>query len=79
MAEYEPQEALYSGPDGLRHIAHIAQRAEQHLYSGGELWMECDISNVARARDLVQMSGSEPPEILTDLYGRERVVVAYFP
>ncbi len=78
VAKYEPSKALFSGADGLDLIRRIAQQTPTHLNPGGELWLEADVSNIEQARELLLSGGAVRAEILTDLYDRPRVVVAYY-
>lgn len=75
---YEPQEALFSGDDGLDLIRRIAIEVPQHLSASGELWLEADIENIDRARELILEGSARDARIRTDLYGRPRVVVGYY-
>lgn len=80
VTQYEPHEALLAGPDGLDIIRRIAEKAPSHLNPDGELWMECDISNIEAAQQLMSAT-DRPPErsvIRNDQYGRPRVLVSYF-
>lgn len=77
VTEYEPEEALFSGEDGLSLIRRIAAGAKDHLAPGGELWLEADIENIEEARQLLAAS-AEKTEIRNDLYGRPRIVVGYY-
>lgn len=79
VLSFEPHEALFAGTHGLDLIKKIAERGERYLYSGGEIWMECDISNIEAAKDLLNRYGADQSTVLPDLYGRPRVVVSYFP
>jgi release factor glutamine methyltransferase len=76
VTAHEPREALFAGTDGLDIIRSIAQEAPAHLTETGELWMECDISNIATAQELALQTFPEV-NIRTDQYGRERVIVAH--
>lgn len=76
VTSYEPREALYSGEDGLTLIRQIITEAPSHLLEHGELWMECDISNIHTAQELAQKVFRKT-EIRTDQYGRERMLVAH--
>ena len=76
---YEPREALYAGLDGLALIDRIALDAADHLNALGEIWVECDISNVKDARDRLLSGGAQVAEIRTDQYGRSRLAVGYYP
>lgn len=78
VREYEPLEALYAGSDGLDLIRSIIEEAPDHLNPSGELWMECDTSNIEEAATLMRARGFRDVEIRTDLYSRPRVVVGYF-
>lgn len=78
VSGFEPSEALYSGLEGLDTIERIVSDAPEHLAPGGELWMECDVSNIERAATLMKERGFENVEIRTDLYSRPRIVVGYF-
>jgi|CXWL01.1.fsa_nt_gi release factor glutamine methyltransferase len=79
VIQHEPSEALFSGVEGLDTIERIAIDVPERLHSSGELWMECDISNIERARDLVRAGGAQTTEIHNDLYGRPRLLMAYYP
>jgi release factor glutamine methyltransferase len=78
VTHYEPPEALFAGEDGLAIIRHIAKEAPSHLNPGGTLWMECDISNIEEARNLVTAGGARQADILSDPYGRPRVIVGHY-
>jgi release factor glutamine methyltransferase len=76
VAIFEPNEALYAGGDGLEIIRRIIREAPSHLSPSGELWMECDIDNIREAKELLASAGFAA-ELRTDLYGRERLIVAH--
>lgn len=76
VTAFEPHEALYAGEDGLTLIRRMVSEAKDHLTSQGELWMECDIANIQEAAALAREAGFRSVTIRTDLYGRERLVVA---
>lgn len=76
VVDFEPHEALFSGPDGLALIRRIAQEAPFYLNEGGELWLECDSAHAEDAQALLVASGLAA-ELHTDLYGRPRLLVAY--
>jgi release factor glutamine methyltransferase len=83
---YEPKEALYAGADGLDVIKRIAKNAPHHMLGApatptalrGELWLEADVANIHEAARLLAEHGAERIDIRTDLYGRERLVLAYY-
>lgn len=78
VAAFEPQEALFAGSDGLSLIRRIAQDAPAHLTPSGEVWMECDTSNIEEAATLLRAQGATEALIRTDPYGRPRIVVGYY-
>lgn len=78
VTSFEPSEALFSGPKGLDIIERIITDAPDHLTPGGELWIECDTSNIEEAARHMKTVGFTGVEIRTDLYGRPRVVMGYF-
>lgn len=73
VLEYEPEEALYSGTDGLEVIRRIAQDASSYLVPGGEVWIEADVENIEAASHFLPHS-----EIRTDPYGRPRLLVGHY-
>jgi len=75
---FEPAEALYAGDGGLEIIRKIVNATQSRLEKGGEAWLECDVENIAETQKLLGRGGAKRTEILTDLYGRPRVVVAYY-
>jgi len=77
VTSFEPKEALFAGDDGMDVISRIIEDAREHLTDTGELWMECDIENIAAAKELLLDKGYSSAEIRTDQYGRERIVVAH--
>jgi release factor glutamine methyltransferase len=79
VANFEPAEALYGGPDGLVLIDRIVLEAPLHLEQDGEVWLEADISNIEEAAGLFTKNGAKERVILTDPYDRQRVVVSYYP
>lgn len=78
VTEFEPERALLSGPDGLELIRRIASETSEHLTQGGEIWLEADIENIEEAAALLRAGGAKSTIIRTDLYGRPRIVLAYY-
>lgn len=74
---FEPKEALYAGIHGTEVIERIIKETPEHIELGGTLWMECDIDNVEYAKKLA-LETAVSAEIRTDLYGRPRLLVAYY-
>lgn len=73
VLEYEPEEALYAGTDGLETIRRIAEEAPRYLAPCGEVWIEADVENIAAAQNFLPHS-----EIRTDPYGRPRLLVGHY-
>lgn len=78
VKDYEPSEALFAGADGLQVISQIAKEASAHLHPSGELWMECDIANIEKAKALLTDGGAQEVSLFNDQYERPRVLVAYY-
>ena len=78
VVAFEPPEALFAGADGLNIIRRICSDASLFLNPGGEMWMECDISNIEQASALAIEGGASYTKIRTDQYGRPRLLVAYY-
>lgn len=75
---FEPTDALFAGADGLDLIRRIANEAPAHVKSSGELWLEADIENIDEAKRLLETHGAHEVVIRNDLYGRPRLVIAYY-
>jgi release factor glutamine methyltransferase len=73
VADYEPAQALYAGEDGLALIRRIAASVRCHLTEKGEAWIEVDSAHAEAARELFAAEGLRA-EILTDQYGKPRVI-----
>lgn len=78
VSKFEPSEALYAGVDGMDVIRRICVEAPAHMNAKGELWMECDESNVEPASLLAIEAGASYAKIRTDQYQRPRLLVAYY-
>jgi release factor glutamine methyltransferase len=78
VTNFEPHGALYAGDDGLSIIRRILRDAPTHLNPKGEVWMECDISNIDQASVLAMDAGASYTKIRTDQYQRPRLLVAYY-
>ncbi len=78
VSKFEPSEALFAGPDGLDIIKRIVREAPAHMRTQGELWIECDTTNIIETAEHLQATECTSVEIRTDLYGRPRVAVGYF-
>jgi release factor glutamine methyltransferase len=75
--QWEPRRALDGGPDGLTFHRAIIGGAPRRLRPGGFLLLEIGADQAAGVCRLVEeMGGFERPQILQDLGGRDRVVMA---
>ncbi|HEX8851704.1 MAG TPA: peptide chain release factor N(5)-glutamine methyltransferase [Gemmatimonadaceae bacterium] len=77
VRDWEPPLALYSGSEGMAHIARLVREAAMVLEPGGRLAMEVDSRRASLAAELVAADGRyERVEVRLDLTGRERYVLA---
>lgn len=75
----EPMGALEAGGAGTEVIERLAWQAFQRLIPYGYLVMEIGYQQGARCRELLQSVGYVDTEIVQDLAGRDRVVLARHP
>ena len=73
---WEPREALVSGPDGLAATRRLLEQASGLLAPGGWLVMELDFSRGAVTSGLARGAGLVEVNVLNDLFGRARYLVA---
>ncbi len=78
VRDHEPELALYGhGDDGLDEVRALLAQAPSRLAPNGVLLMEFGFSQADAVRDaLSQVPGLQPIEILRDLQGHERTLVA---
>ena len=77
VAEWEPRDALVSGPSGFEAIETIVRIAREWLDPAGSvLVVELAPHQAAAARELATIAGFDTVDVLPDLAGRERVLVA---
>lgn len=77
VRDWEPALALYSGSEGMAHIARLVTEAATVLEPGGRLAMEVDSRRASLAAELIAADGRyEKLEVRLDLTGRERFVLA---
>ena len=77
VRDWEPSVALFSGGDGMTFTARLLRDAAAALASGGVLALEVDVRRAATVAELAATLGAyEGVEVLLDLTGRERFVVA---
>jgi release factor glutamine methyltransferase len=76
VRDWEPQQALFAGPDGLADIAHLVADAARWVRAGGWLVLEIGADQGAAVAALLSAAGYAEIEIRPDLVGRDRVAVA---
>lgn len=77
VRDYEPREALVSGPDGLDATRALLAGAAALLEPDGVLALEIDERRGDAVRALAQSHGWTRIEVHDDIFGRPRYVVAY--
>ncbi len=77
IKDYEPQEALLAGEDGLALIRPLAQQAHPYLQDGGWLALEVGEGQARPVLELLQETGAyDRVEAVPDYQGMQRVVRA---
>jgi release factor glutamine methyltransferase len=77
VRDWEPAVALFSGEDGMAATARLVHQAGEALGAGGLLALEVDMRRASLAAELMATEGAfEKVQVLLDLTGRERFVVA---
>ncbi|UWR24151.1 peptide chain release factor N(5)-glutamine methyltransferase [Sulfitobacter sp. S190] len=79
LALHEPEMALTDGADGLSAYRVIADTAQQYLSATGRVMAEIGWMQGADVRGIFAAAGWADITILSDLDGRDRVVVAQNP
>ena len=79
VADWEPTEALFSGPTGLEDAEIIIAGSHDWLRSGGALVLELGETQLDQAKRLAEQHDFINVEIHRDLADRERALVAYKP
>ncbi len=75
VREWEPQQALFAGADGLDDIRTILEDAPSWLRPGGVLILEMDPLQLETASELARSFGFVGIETHADLAGRDRALV----
>jgi release factor glutamine methyltransferase len=76
VREWEPQEALVGGTDGLGTITRLLNEARDVLRPGGWVAIEVDCVRAAECAGRAGALGWQDVAIHTDLFGRERYLLA---
>lgn len=77
VRQHEPREALDGGTDGLDVYSELFPQAHDLLRDGGFLAVEIGIEQAEPVKKIAVSSGYGQVDIIRDLAGIERVVVAY--
>jgi len=76
VRDFEPPQALFGGADGLDVYRRMLPSAPRFLAEGGRLYMECGPRNALELAGLAKhVFPAKGVEVLSDLAGRDRVVV----
>ena len=76
VREHDPRLALDGGPDGLAAYRAIAAEAGLFLRPGGALLLEIGSGQAGAVSDILVGAGFQEVEVLQDLAGLDRVIVA---
>jgi len=77
VRDFEPEMALIAGPEGTELAKRIIQLAPKYLKKNGALIMEMGLGQAAALRNIAGKTGAyTAPEIIKDLAGIERIMVA---
>jgi len=77
VRNYEPEQALFGGPDGLACFRRILPSAWRHLKDDGVLFLEIGNGQVKEVLSLIENHGGyHAPEVTLDYMGMERVISA---
>ena len=78
VREWEPKVALTDGADGLGAYRQIAAGAADRLMPDGNVLVEIGAGQGTAVRNLFANAGAET-RLISDLNGRDRVILAHFP
>lgn len=77
VVEWEPEAALFAGPDGLDVVREIIRDAPDHLSSGGLLVLEVGEGQAGPVSRMIDETGGyDEVEVRRDYSGKERIVMA---
>ncbi|MCL1798315.1 MAG: peptide chain release factor N(5)-glutamine methyltransferase [Eggerthellaceae bacterium] len=79
VAGFEPRLALDGGPDGLEVFRRIVPWAAGALSAAGAALFELHETTLARAAALAEGAGFASTRVVSDLAGRDRVLIAFMP
>ena len=76
--EYEPSDALVSGPMGMKAIQHIIKNAKNHMNSDGWLFVEHGYNQAKIVKDLFEKNDYQHIENAKDIHGIDRVTFGQY-
>jgi len=76
VKDFEPEKALFAGPEGLDVINRIIEGAPGYLAPGGSLVLEVDETHAHAVAETLSVAGWAEVEVFDDLAGKPRVVRA---
>lgn len=79
VREYEPEAALFAGPDGLDVYRRLIPQAAEALVPGGYIVLEIGYDQREAIGKLLQLTGYRDVEFVPDLQGIPRVAVGRRP
>lgn len=79
VADWEPAEALFAGPDGLDDLVQLIVEGRRWLVGGGMLVLECAPQQAQLLAALARRRGYDDVEVVSDLVGRPRALAARRP
>ena len=78
VSQYEPHEAVFADDDGLAYFKVIAEKARQHLRSGGMLFFEHGWRQASSVQKILEETGFIKIETKRDYDRHERVTYGVF-
>lgn len=76
VRDFEPRQALVSGPDGLAHTRGILEGVGDHLHVGGLVALEIDSRRGEAAAAIARDCGLRDVHVRQDVFGRPRFLLA---
>ncbi|NBW53120.1 MAG: peptide chain release factor N(5)-glutamine methyltransferase [Betaproteobacteria bacterium] len=76
--EYEPIDALVSGPMGMKAIQHIIENAKNHMNRDGWLFVEHGYNQAKMVTDLFEKNDYQHIENAKDIHGIDRVTFGQY-
>ncbi len=78
ITDYEPQDALVSGQEGLEHLQRLVAQLDDHLLPGSSIILECGSTQAPSVMELLHHTGLfAGTQVHADLAGLDRCVSAW--